>query len=80
MFKWFPKNVVFCFQKSADEEIQFALSEKRGEPYVDIRVYYIQNETSKIATHKGIFVPVAKLGEIKEGIERLIDASKRESA
>jgi hypothetical protein len=80
MFNYYPKDKVFSFEKSAKEEVQFAVSDRKGKPYVDMRVYHIQEDGSKIGTHKGIFVPAEKLADFKEGIERLIEATRPKAA
>ena len=79
MFNYYPKEKVFSFEKPPHEEVQFALSERKGKAHVDIRVYHIQEDGSKIGTHKGIFVPVEKLADFKTGIERLIDRTEGET-
>lgn len=75
MFNIYPKERVFGFEKSKYEVLQFALSERKGKTFVDIRVYQLDGDGSKVATHKGIFLEVEKLPQIREGIERLIEAS-----
>ncbi|MBI4970244.1 MAG: hypothetical protein HZC17_00170 [Candidatus Omnitrophica bacterium] len=74
MFNIYPKERVFGFEKSKSEELQFALSDRKGKMFVDIRVYYLDGDGSKIPTHKGVFVEIEKLPLLKEGIERLIEA------
>jgi len=74
MFNYYPKDKVYSFQKSLQEELQFAVSDRRGKTFVDIRAYHIQEDGSKIGTHKGIFIPADKLTDFKEGVEKLIDA------
>lgn len=75
MFNYYPKEKVFSFEKSPHEELQFAVSERKGKSFVDIRVYHIQEDGSKIGTHKGVFLPVEKLTDLKAGVERLIEAT-----
>lgn len=75
MFNYYPKEKVYSFQKSPREEVQFALSERNGKTYVDIRAYHIQEDGSKIGTHKGLFIAMEKLPELKAGVDRLIEAT-----
>lgn len=75
MFNYYPKEKVFSLEKSPHEELQFALSERKGKTFIDIRVYHIQEDGSKIGTHKGIFLSLDKLPELKEGVDRLIEAT-----
>ena len=76
MFSYYPKEKVFSFEKSANEEVQGAISERKGKVFLDLRVYHIQEDGSKIGTHKGIFFSVDKLPELKAGIEKLIEATR----
>ena len=80
MFNYYPKNKVYGFEKSPNEELQFALSERKGKAYVDICVYHIQEDGSKIGTHKGVFIPVEKLPELRQGVDRLIQATGPQAA
>ncbi len=80
MFNYYPKDKVYSFEKSPNEELQFAVSERKGKSFVDIRVYHIQEDGSKIGTHKGIFLGVEKLTDFKVGIEKLIEATHPQDA
>ncbi len=75
MFNIYSKEKVFGFEKSKHEELRFALTERKGKTFVDIRVYQLDDDGTKIATHKGLFLEIEKLPQVKEGIERLIEAS-----
>lgn len=77
MFNYYPKEKVFSFQKSPNEDVWFALAERKGKLYLDLRVYHTQEDGSKIQTHKGIFLPVEKLEELKHGVDLTIDAVGR---
>lgn len=80
MFNYYPKEKVYSFQKSHEEELQFAVSDRRGKTFVDIRAYHVQEDGSKIGTHKGIFIPADKLAEFKKGVDCLIEASHKSSS
>ena len=76
MFNYYPKDKVYSFQKSQQEELQFAVCDRKGKTFVDIRSYHIQEDGSKIGTHKGIFIPVERLPELKEGVDHLIEKAQ----
>ena len=76
MFNYYPRRKVFSLMKTPQEEIQFSVGERNGKPFVDVRSFQIQEDGSKVWTHKGIYLFLDKLPEFKEGVERLIEASQ----
>lgn len=77
MFNYYEKEKVHSIDKGFNnEEIRFSMTEVKGKKCADIRVYRVESDGAKLATHKGIFLDVEKLEEFREGIDRLIDASK----
>lgn len=80
MYNYYEKNKVFSLQKSSDEEVHFSVAEKRGKVFLDIRIYHVHEDGSKTSTHKGIFFPVEKLHEFKEGVECLVEAVEKKPA
>ena len=80
MFSYYPKDKVFSFEKSAHEEVQGAISDRKGKKFFDLRVYHIQEDGSKIGTHKGIFLAVEKLSDLKAGIEKVMELTRDKAA
>ena len=74
MFNYYEKEKVFSFQKDEGEELRFSIAERKKRPFVDIRVFRVEQDGSKIATHKGIFLDAEKLSDFKEGVDRLINS------
>jgi|GEM_PF-5242621 len=70
----YPRQKVFSFEKFPNEELQFAIQERRGKKLVEMRVFYIQEDGSKVSSNQGLFMPVEKLEDLKEGVDRLIQA------
>jgi hypothetical protein len=79
MYNYYKKEKLFSLVKSEDEEIHFSVTEKRGKLFCDIRIYHIQEDGSKAATHKGIFISGDQLSEFKQGCDRLIEAKERKA-
>ena len=80
MANYYDKKKVFSFEKSKQEEVQFAVRNYKGKPYADIQIYHIAEDGSKEQTNKGFFISAAKLPEFKEGVERLIHATGADKA
>ena len=70
----YPRQKVFSFEKFPNEELQFAIQERRGKRFVEMRVFYVQEDGSKVSTTQGLFMSVDKLEDLKEGVDRLIQA------
>ena len=70
----YPRQKVFSFEKFPNEELQFAIQERRGKTFIEMRVFYIQEDGSKVSTNQGLFMSVDKLEDLKEGVNRLIQA------
>ncbi len=70
----YPRQKVFSFEKFPNEELQFAIQERRGKRFVEMRVFYVQEDGSKVSTTQGLFMSVDKLQDLKEGVDRLIQA------
>jgi len=80
MFDRYPKDKVFSMEKSPKEELQFAICERKGGKFADVRVYFIQEDGSKVPTHKGLFINVELLPEVKKGLDRVIEAAHPKAA
>ena len=77
MINYYPKEKIFSFDKGFNnEEVRFALSETKGKICADIRVYMVEADGAKMATHKGIFLDAEKLPDFREGIDQLIEAAR----
>lgn len=74
MFNYYPRQKVFCFQKSPHEEVQFSVGERNGNLFADIRIFHVQEDGSRVWTQKGIYLFREKLPALKEGLERLLEA------
>lgn len=80
MFFYYNKEKIYGFGKSKNEDLQFALSDRRGKEFADIRVYRIQDDGSKMETHKGIFFEAEKLYEFRKGVDCLIEAYEKKKS
>lgn len=78
MANYYDKKKVFSFEKSKHEEVQFALRNWKGKTYGDIQIYHIAEDGSREQTNRGFFISVSKLSELKQGIERLMEAAGKE--
>jgi len=63
-------------EKSQSEQIRLAIKEYKGKQYVDIRTYFITEETGKwLPTKKGITIPIhdtfGYLEDLTAGLEEL---------
>jgi hypothetical protein len=65
---------IFGFQKSQDEEVNFMVALRDGKPFVDIRIFHIQEDGFKLWTNKGMFLDADRLSDLKEGVDRLIQS------
>ena len=69
-----PRKRIFGFQKSQDEEVNFMIGMRDGKPFVDIRIFHIQEDGFKLWTNKGMFLDAERLPDLKEGVDRLMQA------
>jgi len=71
-------QVVHSFPRGTGEEIQIAIRKYKGKYYIDLRLWYqAKNENDFRPTRKGLVVPLERLSDIKEGLERLSKAANR---
>lgn len=76
----YPKKKVFSFLKSKFEEVHFSVKTWKDRIFGEVRVFRIEEDGSKVATEKSIYVSQDKFQEMKEGIERMIEAAQKEKA
>lgn len=63
--------VVARVKKSATEEVRFALSEYRGQTYIQIRVWYLDKDGEMKPSYKGIAFRLEEFHALKDGIAAL---------
>ena len=64
-------KVITEMEKSGNEKIKFSLTEFKGKNYVDLRVYYEDDEGDWKPTKKGITVPLAQFHELAKNVNTL---------
>ena len=57
--------------KSATEEIHLSISEYRGHPYIDLRVYYRDDAGDFQPSRKGLTLAPERWGEFRAALEQL---------
>ena len=68
---------VHSFPNSNGEEIQIAIRKYQGKYYIDLRHWFQSREGeagSLRPTKRGVFLPVERLPELKEGVDLLMQA------
>lgn len=74
-----PKTeTIFEFHKSAGELVQISLTEYRGKKYVDVRIFFDSGQAESAAWKpgkKGICVTIHLLGDLREEIEKAMEAA-----
>ena len=72
-------NVLALFAKSAREAVGVAISEWKGEPRIDVRIYVpIIGEDSLVPTKKGISLSLDQYPQLLDGVRRLGDVMSNE--
>jgi len=66
-------DVIHKFQKSVNEFVQISLSEFNKRKYVDIRIFFENENEELLPTKKGVTFSVQNFYELKEGIEKMED-------
>jgi Transcriptional Coactivator p15 (PC4) len=67
------RELVYCFDRSATEQVQVSLSKYKSKTYADIRIYYRADDGEYRPTKKGITVSPSQLPELGEAIRKLIE-------
>ena len=57
--------------KNSFEQLRLSLAEYEGHQYVDVRVYFLNDDGEFVPTRKGVTVSPKKWGLFKAGIEEL---------
>ena len=69
------KIVFHAFMKSNDQEVRFAAGEYRDKMYLDIRIYFKNEETEEWhPTKKGITLPIEMLPDFRKGLDLLYES------
>ena len=62
---------VFELSKNSMETLRFQVSEYKGREYVDVRIYYLDDDGSLKPTRKGVTVSPDLWPEFLQGVEKL---------
>jgi len=67
-------KTVYTIQRNDGQEVRITLREYKGNQYVDIRMFFQPKEGGDmLPTKKGITIPVAHLGELREALKEAQD-------
>jgi hypothetical protein len=72
-------RLVDSFKRNATEEVRATLRMYRGRQYVDVRVYYVDDQGEYRPTKKGINISAELMGELKGMVGKLADAVAAEA-
>ncbi len=64
---------IATIEKNRSEELRIALKEFKGRHYLDVRTYcepYSDEGQGRVPTKKGVTVPLAKLPELIEALQK----------
>jgi hypothetical protein len=64
-------KLITKMEKNSQEEIRFSLQEYRGTDLIDIRVYYDGGGGERIATRKGISIPLDLFDEFMKRLAKV---------
>ncbi len=66
------EKIIHSFPKGDDEQVRLAVHQYKGQDYIDLRVWYL-DETSQAfrPTRKGVSIPYESFPELKKGMEKL---------
>jgi len=68
------RTFIASFRKNAMEEVRASLSDYKGKTYLDIRVFYRDEEGEWKPTKKGITIAPDLLPELEKAVAALRDA------
>lgn len=71
---------VFEFERNPTEKVVVSMSVFKGRQLADLRTYYESEEDEWRPTKKGVSVPVEKLPELKEAVDKLIKLAEENPA
>ena len=65
------KTLLGVIERNPTEELHISINEYKGKKYVDLRIYYTNDEgDSWNPTKKGVTVPPEKIEEVKEALTK----------
>jgi hypothetical protein len=64
-------KVVSSFKRNPTEEVRAGIKEFKGRKYIDIRIYYIDDQGEWKPTRKGISLATDFMPELKEAVEAI---------
>lgn len=71
---------VFEFERNPTEKVVVSMSVFKGRQLADLRTYYESEEGEWRPTKKGVSIPVEKLPELKESVDKLIKIAEENPA
>lgn len=64
-------RVVATFKRNPTEEVRAGIKEFKGRRYIDLRIYYMDDQGEWKPTRKGISLATDFMPELKAAVERL---------
>lgn len=66
------KKIIHAFPKNTDEEIRLSAGEFKEKIYLDLRIFYRDQETDEMRpTKRGITLALDHFSELKKGIDKI---------
>jgi hypothetical protein len=73
-------RLVDSFKRNATEEVRATVRTYRGRQYMDVRIYYMDDQGEFKPTKKGINLSVEMIGELSRMVDKLKEAVAEETA
>ena len=74
-------KVVAKFKRNPTEEVRAGIKEFKGRQYIDVRIYYMDDQGEWKPTRKGISLAIDFMSELKNAVEALeAELKSREEA
>lgn len=64
-------------EKARGETINVYIGEYRGTKYLHIREWYVDKDQEEKPTKKGVAIPIEKIEQLQEAIERLVPKAEK---
>lgn len=74
-------KVLYSFKRNPTEEVRAGVKEFKGKAYIDIRIYYMDDQGEWKPTRKGVSLSTDFLPELKEAVVAIdAELTKMEAA
>ena len=64
-------KIVASFKRNPTEEVRAGIKEFKGRQYIDIRIYYLDDQSEWKPTRKGISLATDFMPELKNAVESI---------